>query len=80
MYLYGPVASFYPVLKQRMLRGWQYANARIIEVLSGTSGKIMGGIQDDALMAVASRCCFDPNSEELIVVGGNSSGRVTVAR
>ena len=69
IYLYGPVASFYPVLKQRMLRGWQYAKARILEVLSGTSGKIMGGIQDDALMAVASRCCFDPNSEELIVVG-----------
>ena len=53
---------------------------RTVEVFSGASGKLMRGIQGDALTAVASRCCFHPNSEKLIIVGGNSSGRVTVAR
>jgi WD40 repeat protein len=53
---------------------------RTIEVFSGDSGKLLRGICGDALAAVASRCCFHPNADRLIVVGGNSSGRVTVAR
>ena len=53
---------------------------RTIEIFSGTSGKLLRGIRGEALTAVASRCCFHPNTNELIVVGGNSSGRVTVAR
>ncbi|KAL7490215.1 hypothetical protein ACHAW6_016208 [Cyclotella cf. meneghiniana] len=53
---------------------------RTIEVFSGDSGKVLRGIQGDALTAVASRCCFHPNADKLVVVGGNSSGRVTVAR
>ena len=32
------------------------------------------------LTAVASRCCFHPSTERLMVVGGNSSGRVTIVR
>jgi hypothetical protein len=37
-------------------------------------------IQGDALTAVASRCCFHRSTDKLIIVGGNSSGRVTVVR
>ena len=32
------------------------------------------------LSAVVSRCCFHPSTHELILVGGNSSGRVTLMR
>ncbi|KAL7557277.1 hypothetical protein ACA910_016241 [Epithemia clementina (nom. ined.)] len=32
------------------------------------------------LTAVVSRCCFHPSTQELILVGGNSSGRVTIVR
>ncbi len=50
---------------------------RTIEIFSGRSGKVLREIRGEALTAVASRCCFHPN--RLVVVGGNSSGRVTVA-
>ena len=52
---------------------------RTIEVFSG-EGNVLSNIRGDALTAVASRCCFHPNANKLIVVGGNSSGRVTVAQ
>lgn len=52
---------------------------RTIEVFSG-DGTMLREIRGDALTAVASRCCFHPNANKLIVVGGNSSGRVTIAR
>ncbi|KAL9178239.1 hypothetical protein ACHAXT_001783 [Thalassiosira profunda] len=52
---------------------------RTIEVW-GDDGKLLRELQGDALSAVASRCCFHPNASEIIVVGGNSSGRVTVSR
>mmetsp|Transcript_30453 Transcript_30453/g.62778 ORF Transcript_30453/g.62778 Transcript_30453/m.62778 type:complete len:604 (+) Transcript_30453:193-2004(+) len=50
---------------------------RTIEIFSGRSGKVLHEIRGEALTAVASRCCFHPS--RLVVVGGNSSGRVTVA-
>jgi WD40 repeat protein len=53
---------------------------RTVEIFSGNSGTLLRAIRGDALTAVASRCCFHPNADRLIVVGGNSSGRVTVAR
>lgn len=52
---------------------------RCIEVFDGT-GDLLREIRGDALTAVASRCCFHPNPNRIVVVGGNSSGRVTVAR
>eukprot|EP00978_Attheya_sp_CCMP212_P047688 scaffold422987_cov55-Attheya_sp.AAC.1 len=53
---------------------------RTIEIFDGDSGTLLRGIQGDSLTAVASRCCFHPSSDKLIVCGGNSSGRVTIAR
>jgi len=52
---------------------------RCIEIF-GQDGKVLREIRGDALSAVASRCCFHSNADRLIAVGGNSSGRVTLAR
>jgi WD40 repeat protein len=52
---------------------------RCIEIYS-QDGKVLREVRGDALSAVASRCCFHPNANRLIAVGGNSSGRVTIAR
>ncbi|KAL7451878.1 hypothetical protein ACHAWC_003651 [Mediolabrus comicus] len=52
---------------------------RTIEVFRG-DGSLRRELTGDALTAVASRCCFHPSAEKLIVVGGNSSGRLTIAR
>jgi WD40 repeat protein len=43
-------------------------------------GDLLREIRGDAITAVASRCCFHPDTNKLIVIGGNSSGRVTIAR
>jgi hypothetical protein len=52
---------------------------RTVEVFGG-DGSLLREISGDALTAVASRCCFHPSAEKLIVIGGNSSGRLTIAR
>jgi WD repeat-containing protein 76 len=52
---------------------------RCIEVFNG-KGKLMRAIQGEALSSVMSRCAFHASSQELIVIGGNSSGRVAVIK
>lgn len=52
---------------------------RTIEVFGGDGG-LLRGIEGEALSAVASRCCFHPRADALVVIGGSASGRVTVAR
>ena len=52
---------------------------RCIEVYDNT-GKLLRPIQGDALASVMSRCAFHPSTEELMIVGGNSSGRVVAIR
>jgi WD40 repeat protein len=51
---------------------------RSIEVFD-SNGNVERLLRGEGLTAVASRCCFHPTSERLIVVGGNSSGRVSVS-
>lgn len=53
---------------------------RAVEIFDGAKGTLMRAVRGEALTAIASRCCFHPGGEDLILVGGNSSGRVTVAR
>jgi len=53
---------------------------RGIDIFDGASGNHLRAVQGEAMTAVASRCCFHPSTERLILVGGNSSGRVTVIR
>ena len=36
--------------------------------------------QGEALSSVMSRCCFHPSTEKLVMIGGNSSGRVVAIR
>jgi WD40 repeat protein len=55
------------------------AHPRRIEIFSA-GNDLIRGVSGDALTAVASRCCFHPATDRLIVIGGNSSGRVTVVR
>ena len=43
-------------------------------------GKLLREVSGNSLTAVASRCCFHPSTTKLIVIGGNSSGRVVVVR
>jgi WD40 repeat protein len=43
-------------------------------------GKLLREVSGDSLTAVASRCCFHPSTSRLIVIGGNSSGRLVVIR
>jgi len=52
---------------------------RCIELFD-SSGNELRAIQGEALTAVASRCCFHPSLDKLVLVGGNSSGRMTVLR
>lgn len=52
---------------------------RRMEFFDGNTGK-MQTLQGDSLTAVVSRCCFHPSTEKLMACGGNSSGRVTIAR
>ena len=52
---------------------------RRMEFFDGSTGEMIRGLDGDCLTAVASRCCFHP-SEILIALGGNSSGRLTIAR
>ena len=52
---------------------------RAIELFDN-DGEELRAIQGESLTAVASRCCFHPSQDKLILVGGNSSGRVTVVR
>lgn len=52
---------------------------RAMEVFD-RDGKLLRAVQGESLTAVCSRCCFHPSTEKLVLVGGNSSGRVTIAR
>lgn len=52
---------------------------RAIELFD-SDGEELRAIEGESLTAVASRCCFHPCQDKLILVGGNSSGRVTVVR
>jgi len=53
---------------------------RCIEVFDGANGACAAVLRGDALTAVASRCCFHSAEDRIAIVGGNSSGRVTVVR
>ncbi|KAL7542731.1 hypothetical protein ACHAWF_007241, partial [Thalassiosira exigua] len=52
---------------------------RRIEVFDD-DGTLLREVRGEALTNVASRCCFHPDPDKLVIVGGTSSGRVTVAR
>lgn len=52
---------------------------RCVEIFND-SGKLLKEVSGESLTAVASRCCFHPSTNKLIIIGGNSSGRVVAIR
>jgi hypothetical protein len=52
---------------------------RSVEIFQG-DGNLLRRVDGEALTSVASRCCFHSRSDKMIVIGGNSSGRVVVIR
>ena len=74
------MAQWHPSASEECFVVGSMQKPRTIEVFNGANGELLRGIQGDSLTAVASRCCFHLSADRLIVVGGNSSGRVTVAR
>ena len=53
---------------------------RCMEVFDGKGGKLLRAVTGDSLTSVMSRTCFHPTTKELIMIGGNSSGRVVAVR
>jgi WD repeat-containing protein 76 len=43
-------------------------------------GDLLVEAQGEALNSVMSRCCFHPSTDKIVMVGGNSSGRVVAIR
>ena len=52
---------------------------RCMEIFD-SKGKLVRAVRGEALTSVMSRCCFHASKEKLIMVGGNSSGRVVAIR
>jgi WD40 repeat protein len=52
---------------------------RCMEVFD-SSGKRIRAVTGESLTAVASRCCFHRSTDQLVMIGGNSSGRVVAVR
>lgn len=71
------MARWHPLLDYFCVGSMQ--RPRAVEVFD-CNGKLLRTIRGEALTAVASRCCFHPSVDRLILAGGNSSGRVTVIR
>jgi len=53
---------------------------RAMDIFDGATGEHLRAVKGEALTAVASRCAFHPSANKIILVGGNSRGRVTVAQ
>ena len=73
-------AQWHPGTAEDLFVVGSMQHPRTIEVFNAHSGKVARGIQGEALTSVMSRCCFHPREDRLIVLGGNSSGRLAIAR
>lgn len=65
--------------KQDIFVSGSMKKPRCIEIFDH-KGKLLREVSGDALTAVASRCCFHPSTKKVVVIGGNSSGRVVAVR
>jgi len=74
------MAQWHPSDEEDIFLVGSMQQPRTLEIFDGSVGKLVRGIQGDALTAVVSRCCFHPSSDHLIAMGGNSSGRVNIFR
>lgn len=65
--------------KQDIFVSGSMKKPRCIEIFDH-KGKLLREVSGDTLTAVASRCCFHPSTKKVVVIGGNSSGRVVAVR
>ena len=73
-------AKWHPTSTEDLFISGSMLKPRTIQIFKGNGGDIVRDISGEALTAVVSRCCFHPSEEKLVIAGGNSSGRVTIAR
>jgi hypothetical protein len=52
---------------------------RCMEIFD-SQGKLLRAVTGESLTSVMSRTCFHPSTDRLIMIGGNSSGRVVAVR
>lgn len=71
------MAAWHP--KQDIFVSGSMKKPRCIELFD-SRGKLLREVTGESLTAVASRCCFHPSTDKLIVLGGNSSGRMVAIR
>lgn len=50
-----------------------------MEIFDG-QGRLLREMRGESLSSVMSRTCFHPSTDKLVMIGGNSSGRVVVVR
>ncbi len=73
-------ARWHPTSTEDLFISGSMLKPRTVQIFNGNEGSLVRNISGEALTAVVSRCCFHPTEEKLIIAGGNSSGRVTIAR
>ena len=75
------MAQWHPTLtNEELFVVGSMARPRRMEFFNGADGNMIRALEGEALTAVVSRCCLHPSTDRLIALGGNSSGRLTIAR
>jgi len=73
------MARWHPTTSEELFVVGSMNQPRQIDVYDASKGHLKA-ISGDSLSSVFSRCCFHPQQHKTIIVGGNSSGRVIIAR
>lgn len=74
------MANWHPTTREELFVVGCMTRPRAMEVFNGDTGELLRAISGDGLTAVPSRCCFHPSEDNLIICGGNASGRVSIAQ
>mmetsp|Transcript_18538 Transcript_18538/g.17855 ORF Transcript_18538/g.17855 Transcript_18538/m.17855 type:complete len:112 (-) Transcript_18538:73-408(-) len=73
------MARWHPTVDDLFVVG-SMKRPRMMELYNSMSGTNISQVTGETMTAVASRCCFHPSSQHITLMGGNSSGRVVIAR
>ena len=71
------MATWHPTLD--IFVSGSMSQPRCMEIFN-SSGDLLRAVTGESLSSVMSRCCFHPSTDKLIMVGGNSSGRMVAVR
>lgn len=69
------MATYHPILD--IFCVGSMSRPRAIDIFHA-NGTLLRSITDELITSVNSRCCFHPCIDNIIIAGGNSSGRVTI--